>query len=638
MIKTYSGFGKWQLRKRYEDIFMGKKRIAAAVAAACTAVLADAAYVGTAQQYRETFFPGTVINGIPAEKMTIDQVKEELNRNTQGYVLTLVTRTGTQEIRGEDIDLHTGFDGTLEQMMAEQNPYRWGWYLFHEVSGQVQTELVFDEQKLDEVLDGFSFMDEAQMIDPVDAGISDYIEHVGYELIPEQAGTRLDRAAAKSCIVDAIYQLTPELSLDEAGVYAEPEITTQTESLVSEYEELQRYKDMTMIYDIGDQKEIIEGIDLQRWLLTDEAGGLTVDEAQVSAYVNDLASRYDTAYHPKRLKTSYGYIVEITKGNYGWRIDKKKEIAALREAILSGQGEEREPIYLQTAASHTEPDYGDTYVEINLSAQHLFYYKAGQLVVESDFVSGNIAKGHGTPGGAYPITYKQRNATLRGQGYASPVSYWMPFNRGIGMHDASWRSSFGGNIYRTNGSHGCINLPIHVAKTIYENIEAGTAVLCYFESDEVEDAPEPEATTEETAEAVETTEDLGAYPATNVNIEEPPATENTAETDTESTAQTASGTHNSNAKAAAAVPHKPQGTTSGANAAAQTQAETQAAQVETPIESSQPHPAEEPQTASGPSAATASGEIIVPPLIQSGPGADQTEPAMISAVIEANVG
>jgi hypothetical protein len=573
---------------------MGKKRIAAAVAAAWVAVLAGAAYVGTAQQYRETFFPGTVINGIPAEKMTIDQVKEELNRNTQGYVLTLVTRTGTQKIRGEDIDLHTGFDGTLEQMMAEQNPYRWGWYLFHEVSGQVQTELVFDEQKLDEVLDGFSFMDEAQMIDPVDAGISDYIEHVGYELIPEQAGTRLDRTAVKNCVVDAVYQLTPELSLDEAGVYAEPEITMQTESLVSEYEELQRYKDMTMIYNIGDQKEIIEGIDLQRWLTTDEAGGLTVDEAQVSAFVDDLASRYDTAYHPKRLKTSYGYIVEITKGNYGWKIDKKKEIAALKEAILSGQGEEREPIYLQTAASHTEPDYGDTYVEINLSAQHLFYYKAGQLVVESDFVSGNIAKGHGTPGGAYPITYKQRNATLRGQGYASPVSYWMPFNRGIGMHDASWRSSFGGNIYQTNGSHGCINLPIHVAKTIYENIEAGTAVLCYFESDKVEDAPEPEATTEENAEAVETTETLGADPTTNANIEETPAAENAAE--------------------------------------------AQAAQVETPIESSQPHPAEEPETASGPSSDTASGEIIVPPLIQSGPGADQTELATISAVIEANVG
>jgi hypothetical protein len=591
---------------------MGKKRIAAATAA-CVVVVAGAAYIGTAQQYKHAFFPGTVINGIPAEKMTIDQVKEELNRNTIGYVLTLVTRTETQEITGEEIGLHTEFDGTLDQMMEAQNPYQWGWYLFHEVSGQVETEIAFDEQKLDAVLDKFSFMDEEQMIDPVDAEISDYIEHVGYELIPEQAGTRLDRAAAKSCIMDAIYQLMPELSLEETGVYAEPEITTQTESLVSEYEELQKYKDMTMIYDIGDQKEIIEGIDLQRWLTTDETGSLTVDEAQVSAYVDDLASRYDTAYQPKRLKTSYGYIVEITKGNYGWRIDKKKEIAALKEAVLSGQGEEREPIYLQTAVSHTEPDYGDTYVEINLSAQHLYYYKGGQLVVESDFVSGNTSKGRGTPGGAYPITYKQRNAVLRGQGYASPVSYWMPFNRGIGMHDATWRSSFGGNIYRTNGSHGCINLPISMAKIIYDNIEAGTAVLCYFESDKVEDAPESEMTAEETAETAEIT---GANPETN------DSTVNAATVEPQQTSDTAP--------------------TSGTSAAAEqnptTEDETQPEPVEVPSETSGPHPSEEPETASGPSSAPTSGEIIVPPLIQSGPGAEQTEPATISAVIEANVG
>ncbi|MEI3186586.1 MAG: L,D-transpeptidase [Lachnospiraceae bacterium] len=137
------------------------------------------------------------------------------------------------------------------------------------------------------------------------------------------------------------------------------------------------------------------------------------------------------------------------------------------------------PQYSQKAASHDGNDYGSTYVEINLTAQHLYFYKGGSLVVQSDFVSGNESKGWSTPAGAYPLTYKQRNATLKGENYSTPVSYWMPFNGGIGLHDAYWRSSFGGTIYKTNGSHGCINLPPAVAKTIYENISAGTAVLCY---------------------------------------------------------------------------------------------------------------------------------------------------------------
>ena len=108
----------------------------------------------------------------------------------------------------------------------------------------------------------------------------------------------------------------------------------------------------------------------------------------------------------------------------------------------------RHPEYSQKAASHSGNDYGNTYVEINLTAQHLYFYANGKLLVESDFVSGNAAKGWSTPAGAYSITYKQRNATLKGQGYATPVSYWMPFNGGIGLHDANWRKTFGGTIYR----------------------------------------------------------------------------------------------------------------------------------------------------------------------------------------------
>ena len=97
---------------------------------------------------------------------------------------------------------------------------------------------------------------------------------------------------------------------------------------------------------------------------------------------------------------------------------------------------EREPVYLTTANSHGEHDYGDSYVEINLTNQHLFLYKDGKLVVESDFVSGNLSKGHDTPTGAFGLTYKTMNAVLRGPDYETPVTYWMPFNGDVGMHEA----------------------------------------------------------------------------------------------------------------------------------------------------------------------------------------------------------
>ena len=169
----------------------------------------------------------------------------------------------------------------------------------------------------------------------------------------------------------------------------------------------------------------------------------------------------------------------IDQGDYGWWMDVGQETEELMGLLERGESGERIPVYRQTAASYEMPDYGDTYVEINLTAQHLFLYQNGECVLESDFVSGNPSRGNETPPGIYGITYKERDATLNGENYQTPVSFWMPFNNNVGMHDASWRSEFGRNIYKTNGSHGCINLPYSVAEKIYGYVEKNTPVICY---------------------------------------------------------------------------------------------------------------------------------------------------------------
>ncbi len=228
------------------------------------------------------------------------------------------------------------------------------------------------------------------------------------------------------------------------------------------------------------RRETLSGDRIHEWLTPNADGSAGVDSGKVSAYVKELADKYNTNHKSKTLKTSYGKTVTIKGGSYGWKINQAAEADELAALIRSGESQSgREPVYSQKAASHGANDYGDTYVEINLTAQHLFFYKNGSLLVESDFVSGNLSKGWGTPAGSFPLTYKQRDAVLKGENYRTPVDYWMPFNGGIGMHDAKWRSSFGSTIYKTGGSHGCINLPHSAAKKIFENISAGMPVLCY---------------------------------------------------------------------------------------------------------------------------------------------------------------
>ncbi len=459
----------------------GKKAAVIAAAVSCGLVAtAAAAYTYLSLQYRDTFFPNTVINGLDASGKTVDQVKQMIDDGMEAYTLILEERGGKEEqIYGDEIGIHPEYDGSLERLLEAQEPLRWGLHLMEGSEHTIETMIAWDQESLDKAVNELECMDESKTELPRDAYVSPYKDGVGYEIIPEEGGTRVVPEKVRQSVSDAILNLKDRISLDEEGAYARARITAENPELVAQAEKWNEWVNVAVTYHFGDQTEVLDGDTIHTWMTEDEEGGLVLDEDKVAEYVNNLAKTYDTAYQPKTLKTAYGDTVTITGGNYGWRINRNAEAAALSEIIRSGKSQEREPVYSQTAASRGETDYGNTYVEINLSAQHLYYYVDGELLVESDFVSGNEARGMSTPAGAFPLTYKQRNATLRGQGYATPVSYWMPFNGGIGMHDASWRGSFGGRIYKTNGSHGCINLPASVARTIYENISSGIPVLCY---------------------------------------------------------------------------------------------------------------------------------------------------------------
>lgn len=457
----------------------GKRTAAAAGIFAATVVAAAGAYFLIGMKYRTSFLPGTVINGNDVSGMTPAEVENLISEGIESYQLVLKERGDkTESIAGGDIRLEAEFDGTLEKIVENQNPNTWLMAKWSGNSYDIETMISYDEMMLAEKIGNLECMDEEKVIKPVDAYISEYVSGQGYSIVPEEEGNELNSDVVREKVGEAIQALRTEISLEEEGCYKNPVVRSDNDQLKERIDNLNRYVNVTVTYKFGDKREVLNGDIIHEWIAQgDGSGDISLDG--VKSYVQTLATKYNTAYRAKNLKTSYGKEVTITRGNYGWRIDQAAEVEQLMAVIRSGESQEREPVYAQTAASHGENDYGNTYVEINLTAQHLFFYKEGKLLVESDFVSGNVSRGFTTPPGAYPLTYKERNATLKGQGYSSPVSYWMPFNGGIGMHDASWRSSFGGSIYKTNGSHGCINLPYSAAKTIYENIAKGMPVLCY---------------------------------------------------------------------------------------------------------------------------------------------------------------
>lgn len=250
--------------------------------------------------------------------------------------------------------------------------------------------------------------------------------------------------------------------------------------LVNPYEENGPCADMTVVLRIGEKRKTLTSEDFAAWV-REENHALSLDREAIQAYVRKLADQYDTQGKPRRFCTSYGETITLYKGNFGWKMDVEETAEALIEQAQTGGRHYLEPVWDHKGVLFTAgEDIGDSYVEVDLTGQKVWLYKDGKQLLEADCVTGTYGTDRQTPGGVYSIYYMQSPAVLQGAGYASPVTYWMAFNGGIGLHDASWRyGSFGGDIYKTNGSHGCVNLPEDAAKQIYETVEIGYPVVCY---------------------------------------------------------------------------------------------------------------------------------------------------------------
>ena len=174
-------------------------------------------------------------------------------------------------------------------------------------------------------------------------------------------------------------------------------------------------------------------------------------------------------------------------GIYGWQIDVEKTKDLLVEKMLTFQSEDIEPVFMNRGLFYNKDgDFGNTYIEIDLTRQHMWFYKNGDLLLDTDVVTGDTSKNVETPVGFMKVWSRENGKNLKGltpagYDYVTHVDYWMPINwTGVGIHDANWRhGQFGGNIYKTQGSYGCINTPFEKVKKIYENVEINTPVVIY---------------------------------------------------------------------------------------------------------------------------------------------------------------
>lgn len=441
--------------------------------------------VGYKAVYAEKYYNGTYVNGVNISGMTVDEAKEALSSELDSLSFTVTDKNGDtyQYSLIDDFGMTYSLDEVLEEIKIELDEDNMLDLWFSDKDYQLNVFELDEDMTISCIKDSQYYKDGKEDKTTNAKSVFDD-DSLSFVVKEEYQGTNIKAESFEETILDAINSGTFSLDLSTGDYYVHPSILSDDEGLASEIEALNSYLEAEITYEMPSTTVVCDVETYNEWLDYSD-GEVVLDEDAMSDYVEDLSDQYDTYNKSRSFKTTAKGTITISGGSLGCLTDVDGEVDELKDNILNQEVVSRTPVYSQEEAENNGVGY--SYVEVDISNQMVYLYKNGSLIISTSCVTGNSSKGYDTPTGVYHVSYKQSPATLRGQydsstgtyEYESDVTYWMPFNGGVGLHDATWRSSFGGTIYKTNGSHGCVNLPYSAAKTIYSNITSGYLVIVY---------------------------------------------------------------------------------------------------------------------------------------------------------------
>lgn len=438
-------------------------------------------YLAGVIYFSSHFSPRTTLNGHKVGGEKASAVKELIEADLDAHTLVLKERKDkTEEIHGSDIDMVVDLGDSVEKALKGQNQFLWFFPFFRDMTVTLQPEVTYDSTKLETAVAALSCMQKDNMEKPVNAKIK--LKDGKFQVVDEVYGTTIIKDHLMAAVKEALNSSVTSLDLEEKDCYKNPTIYADGKEVEEALKTIEKLQKVVVTYDFDYTTETVDKTQIDEWIKISKKMEVSLDYDKVLDFVEELAKKYDTYATIRDFTNSYGNKIKIYYGAYGWKISQHKETQALIDVIEKGESVKREPEYMYKAACRKEGniDWDGTYAEVSIANQHMWFYKDGECVVSTDVVTGDVVRpNRKSPTGAYGVLFKKRDTPLVGQGYSSDVRYWMPFDTNVGFHDADWRSSFGGNIYKGNGSHGCINMPVYAAARLYELIQVGDPVFVY---------------------------------------------------------------------------------------------------------------------------------------------------------------
>ena len=449
------------------------------------------AYLGGVVFFNFYFMPGTTLDGQDVSLRSAREVAEEKSEALASYQ-THVSGAGVDlTLAAADIDLSYDGDTYAREAVDQTEPWAWPVQL---ASGtrdvSVESGVLFDQQALLALIN--PFVDQAtQAAGELGGKVVTYDAELGsFTLDPSATARYLDSDAVIETLSQGFAAQEPEI------VLGSDVITVEKDDVHAAIDAANAYlgaAGSTLTLD-GETAAEVTKDDIAGWVSVSDDLSVSLNSDAVSSWVSSHVKNLNTKGSDRTFERPDGKKVKVSGGNYGWKVSAGDAADALVQAVSGGTPqaveipfEERGEVVPDSGGR----DWGKRYIDIDLSEQHVrLYDENGKVIWESDCVTGNASDGHDTPTGVYAVNkYKARNQTLIGfdedkdgePDYESHVDYWIPFvDNVIALHDANWRGSFGGNIYKWGGSHGCVNLPVQKAAEIYELSKVGDVVVVHY--------------------------------------------------------------------------------------------------------------------------------------------------------------
>ena len=451
-------------------------------------------------KYCEThFMPGSTINGFDCGGLTEEEAEKRFADAASKYTLDIHFRGGTTEVlTAQDIGFAYKPDGSIGAMIHRQDQELWPRYFFEDYAYTMEVAGSYDPNLLASAILALPELQKENMQAPTDAYIMfmDGNESTDgtFEIVPDDPGSTIDPVQLAAGAGDAAARYEQEIDAEQiAGAYKEAKLKADDAGLVARCKDLNDIVGASITYVLPDKTELKLNSDVMKdWLVRDKKGMLVKDDEvwdeQLWKFMELLAYNCNTIGTDREFNSTTRGPITVTGGDYGYMVNQIAEHDLLVEDLAAGKKETRKPsYYISPYNDETENDgIGRTYLEVDLEEQHMWCYIDGKLVMESDCVTGDPTTDHETPTGVFGIMFMKKDATLRGiqqkngkYEYETKVKYWMPFYADCGFHDAWWRTAFGEEIYKGDGSHGCVNLPSEAAEELFSYCDTKMPVVIY---------------------------------------------------------------------------------------------------------------------------------------------------------------